>query len=207
MGMVSGSDLSDEQKAKIQEWADEGAALGEIQKRLGEEFELKLTFLDTRNETLHQGVSGISPDPDLRRELEGKLSVIVRKTEVVPAYLALSDETLQDPAKARTALVESGFDGAIVMRLLLADQQVHFSRPYYNDFWNYYGYAWPVVMGPTYSYTDTRIKLETLIYDLEKGDRIWAGISQTMNPSDVGDLLVQTAEAVRVDLQKEGLIE
>ena len=149
----------------------------------------------------------ISPDPDLRRELEGKLSVIVRKTEVVPAYLALSDETLQDPAKARTALVESGFDGAIVMRLLLADQQVHFSRPYYNDFWNYYGYAWPVVMGPTYSYTDTRIKLETLIYDLEKGDRIWAGISQTMNPSDVGDLLVQTAEAVRVDLQKEGLIE
>ena len=40
--------LSDEQKATLREWVAGGAELGEIQNRLKEEFDLSLTYLDTR---------------------------------------------------------------------------------------------------------------------------------------------------------------
>ncbi|CAN5416202.1 hypothetical protein BH23VER1_BH23VER1_28650 [soil metagenome] len=40
--------LSDEQKAIVRGWADEGATLNDIQKRLKDELGLNLTYLDTR---------------------------------------------------------------------------------------------------------------------------------------------------------------
>ena len=42
------SSLSDEQSAAVRQWAEEGADLAAIQKRLDEEFEVRLTFMDTR---------------------------------------------------------------------------------------------------------------------------------------------------------------
>jgi hypothetical protein len=56
--MASQSDLTDEQKASIRAWADEGESLGQIQARLREEFELEgLTFLDTRLLLADLGIS------------------------------------------------------------------------------------------------------------------------------------------------------
>ena len=40
--------LTDDQKAAISKWIEEGANLSEIQKRLKEEFQISLTYLDTR---------------------------------------------------------------------------------------------------------------------------------------------------------------
>ena len=46
--MISINDLSDEQKAAIAQWAEEGADLSDIQKRLKGELELNVTYMDTR---------------------------------------------------------------------------------------------------------------------------------------------------------------
>lgn len=40
--------LTGEQKAKVSEWVKEGLSLSQIQKKLTEEFDLKLTYMDTR---------------------------------------------------------------------------------------------------------------------------------------------------------------
>ena len=40
--------LSDEQKAAISEWIEKGAGLSEIQKRLKEEFQISITYLEAR---------------------------------------------------------------------------------------------------------------------------------------------------------------
>ena len=40
--------LTDEQKAAVAAWLDAGAGLSEVQKRLREEFQISLTYLDTR---------------------------------------------------------------------------------------------------------------------------------------------------------------
>lgn len=46
--MSTAKSLTDEQIATIQQWADDGAELSEIQQRLSAEFELKFTYLETR---------------------------------------------------------------------------------------------------------------------------------------------------------------
>ncbi len=40
--------LTDEQKAKVSTWIQEGAKLSEIQDRLGKEFDVRLTYMDAR---------------------------------------------------------------------------------------------------------------------------------------------------------------
>ena len=46
--MISINDLSDEQKVAIAQWAEEGADLSDIQKRLKGELKLNVTYMDTR---------------------------------------------------------------------------------------------------------------------------------------------------------------
>jgi len=149
----------------------------------------------------------VSRDPEVRRELEGELSVIVRRTNVVPAYLAVTDEMLLDVDRTRAALTESGYDGAVVVRFVSSSQSTMWISPYYDTFWNYYGYAWNTVMSPGYTITDTKVYLETRIYDLRSGRQVWAGISESFNPSDADDLLVRTAEAVGRELVRTGLVQ
>ncbi len=46
--MKSAKSLSDDQIKQIQAWADEGDGFSEIQKKLRDEFELRVTYLETR---------------------------------------------------------------------------------------------------------------------------------------------------------------
>jgi len=46
--MKSAKSLSDDQIKQIQAWADEGDGIPEIQKKLRDEFELRVTYLETR---------------------------------------------------------------------------------------------------------------------------------------------------------------
>lgn len=46
--MSTAKSLTDEQISTIRQWADDGAELSDIQKRLSEDFEIKFTYLETR---------------------------------------------------------------------------------------------------------------------------------------------------------------
>ena len=46
--MKSASDLTEDQKQTVREWAKDGASLQEIQKRLTEEFSISFTYMETR---------------------------------------------------------------------------------------------------------------------------------------------------------------
>ena len=54
--MISSSDLSEEQKAAMRQWVEEGADLSDIQKRLKGELELNVTYMDTRLLVLDLGI-------------------------------------------------------------------------------------------------------------------------------------------------------
>ncbi len=102
-------------------------------------------------------------DPDVRRTAEGKLTVLMKRTEGVPSWMAVSDETARDRAKAEAMLKSEGFDGAVVVRLVSATQSTTWVAPAYPDFWGYWGYAYPMVMSPGYLRTDTSFRVETRI--------------------------------------------
>jgi hypothetical protein len=65
--------LTEEQKAKLAQWVNEGANLGEVQKRLAAEFKISLTYMDTRfllddlNLTLKDAPKTVSATDDLTK--------------------------------------------------------------------------------------------------------------------------------------------
>ncbi len=79
--------LTDDQKAKVQEWVKQGAGLSEIQKKLNEEFQLALTFMDVRLLVLDLGI-----------EFKDKKSApAVPPIELDRQPQAPSDDILADP--------------------------------------------------------------------------------------------------------------
>jgi hypothetical protein len=65
------SSLTDEQSTAVRKWAEEGADLAAIQKRLDEEFEVRLTFMDTRFLIADLGIELVAeeePEPEPEAE-------------------------------------------------------------------------------------------------------------------------------------------
>ena len=60
--MFSVSQLSDDQKKQIATWAEAGAQLPDIQKKMQEEFDIQITYMDTRFLVLDLGVELIKDE-------------------------------------------------------------------------------------------------------------------------------------------------
>lgn len=67
--MSTAKSLSDDQIATIRSWAEAGDQLSDIQKRLGEELEIKVTYLETRFLLEDLGIELLSePEPEPEKE-------------------------------------------------------------------------------------------------------------------------------------------
>ena len=70
--------LTDEQKSAVTRWLEAGAGLSEVQKRLREEFQVSLTYLDTRLLVDDLKLTPKDPEPELPvEELSRALWLIV----------------------------------------------------------------------------------------------------------------------------------
>lgn len=122
--MISASQLSDEQTGQVRAWADEGAQLPDIQKKLQEEFGLSATYMDTRFLILDLGIElrkdeeeakPAEPDPLLDSEPEAPAaggSVSVTLDEVTRAGSAVSGRiTFSDGEKGLWMIDQMGRPG------------------------------------------------------------------------------------------------
>jgi len=55
--MFSAKQLTDEQKAALHSWAEQGASIAELQRRLKDEFGIGITYMDARFMVLDLGIS------------------------------------------------------------------------------------------------------------------------------------------------------
>jgi hypothetical protein len=78
--------------------------------------------------------------------------------------------------------------------------------PYYGGFYGFYGYGWGYAYSPGYLSTDTIVSVETNLYDLEEDELVWAGVTETFNPSAVNDMVNEIADAVTDNLRQRGLL-
>ena len=122
--MVSAKQLSEEQIGKIRVWAEEGAQLADIQKKLEEELQMSATYMDTRFLILDLGIElkvdapeeEVVPEvPEVPGELEagevgGSFSVTL--DEVVRAGAAVSGRiTFSDGEKGLWMIDQTGRPG------------------------------------------------------------------------------------------------
>jgi hypothetical protein len=156
----------------------------------------------------------MSQNEAARRAAEDALAreLTARGAEGIPMYTLVSDAE-PDEATARAAFEKEGIAGAVVLRPVSKDQEVvgtpSYTGPYYGGFWGgYYGYGWgsPWGAGGTDIRTNTIVTVETLVYSLKQNKLVWAGQSQTTNPSQVDSFVREIVNAAAKEMQTEGLI-
>jgi len=135
--------------------------------------------------------------------------------EGITAYSAIPEEVGQDAAKAKPYIAKTGASYALVIQVTGTSKEVS-STPtmgyggmyggrggFYGRGWGGYGWGWG---GGQEIRTDTLVGVETLLYDLGADKLVWAGQSETMNPSKAESFVRELIGAVGNELQKDGLV-
>ena len=162
------------------------------------------------------GAMVVHPNESTRRAAEDALAreITARGAQGEPTYPLVANTATKDQAAARAAIDKAGFAGLVVLRAVGRDKDVTYtpgmwsSQPMYGSFWGgYYGYGWGAVNSPGYLQTDTIVSVETLIYTLPADKLIWAGNSQTTNPSSVDSFVRELSGKVSTELRRAGLLK
>ncbi len=154
----------------------------------------------------------ISDDDSLRMSAEEALAgeLSKRGLQGEAAYRLVPKEELRDPQRAKGWFDRAAAAGVVALRLVDVDKEVSapeviWTSGPYPSFWNYYPYGWGNTFAIIPGRNDTKIKVETLIYDLP-GDRlIWAATSEMTNPKDVRGVVNDIVEATADEMRKRGL--
>ena len=156
----------------------------------------------------------VSPNEATRRGCEAALAAELSKRGLqgVPAYSIIPTSEIKDKDKAKARIEAAGAVAVVVMRATGTEQQVSasspmYASPYYGGFWGgYYGWGWGTVYSPGYLRTDTIVHIETLVYDLKQDKLVWAGQSQTTNPSQAESLIRELVDEAAKEMKKQGVI-
>jgi hypothetical protein len=62
-----------------------------------------------------------------------------------------------------------------------------------------------VTSDPGYTRVDRGVRVETSVYSNTKAKRLWSGVTRTLNPSDLPELIDEVAAAVGAELTAQGL--
>jgi len=154
-------------------------------------------------------VAGIAltADPTVRRIAEDEFVRAVGPAQGIAGYTLIPDEELRDRDKARARLEAAGVDGAVVYRLAAVEERERWVPPTtYGSMWGYWGWAGPMVYEPGYLTSDQYVQVETAAYSVSDARLVWAGRSETINPSSVEDLIGGVVRVSVEELRKEKLI-
>lgn len=130
----------------------------------------------------------------------------------VASYTLIPDAGASDEAKAKAQIEAAGATGVVVMRPVDSSKEIvatsTYMGPMYGPYWGgYYGYGWGGAYGGVDVRTNTIITVETLVYSIPQNKLIWAGQSNTTNPSKVDAFVKELATAARREMKKAGLLK
>lgn len=112
--MFSVSQLSDDQKIQIEAWAADGAQLPGIQKKIQEEFKIKITYMDTRFLVLDLGIELVKEEvveePAVAEEVKVAAGVVDATVDEIerPGALKSGSATFSDGEKAMWMIDQEG---------------------------------------------------------------------------------------------------
>jgi hypothetical protein len=106
-------------------------------------------------------------------------------------------------------------DHAIFMRVVDREKEISYipgtswyPGPYYDPFYSGFGGPFPPsYYDPGYYVVDTIVSVETLVYSVPDTKLLWAGLSKTMNPSEVDDFVKDLVSEAVHEMNKTGLVK
>ena len=157
-------------------------------------------------------------DENLRKMAENRVVQSLPKSANAMAGHQMELDPQLETEAIRKHLIQGGFDGALVSRLVSVDKsqaivpaQTYFmtdsvfwgAGPRYRNFYSYYPYAYT---SPTYTVENTRIIVETLLYRLPEGKPVWTAISESANPQTSLQIVDELIVQITKKLKEEGLL-
>ena len=133
-----------------------------------------------------------------------------RGAQGIPSYTLFPGSTV-DSVTARRVLSENQVAGLVIMSLTGVEKEVSSSPTYAGGYYGhpYYGSAyggWGGVYATSSIQTDTKVNIETRVYDLGQNVMVWAGTSETWNPARSDDVIRELASAISKEMQRAKLI-
>ena len=138
-----------------------------------------------------------------------------RGAQGIPSYTLFPSNIGVDTAAARKIAESNQIAGIVMMRLTGKEQEVsssptyaggYYGSPYYGSAWGAWGYGWGTPYMTESVRTDTKILVETKVYSLEQNLLVWAGTSETWNPTRSDDVIRELSAAVSKEMQRARLI-
>jgi len=157
----------------------------------------------------------IRKDNMSRQDAEYALAgaLVARGMQGVAVYTIVPENEMRDRELVKARLAEAGIVAVVVMREIDQSSAVTESPAYfyatasYNTFWGYYDSSWTYLYSPSYLNIDRIVSVETLVYDLRRDKLVWAGTSETFNPSQTEAFVEDLADSAAEQLKKDGLIQ
>ena len=128
----------------------------------------------------------------------------------MPGYAILADDDQKDLNNVREKLKAKGIDGLISMKITddhtesVYGPDVTGDLSFYN---NYYDRAGAIPADPVFAETEVVLGIETDIYTVADGKRLWSSTSDTFDPKNIRTALTEVAKVVKDELYKEKSIE
>lgn len=116
-GMFSASKLSQDQKDALHRWAAEGATMSDLQRRLKEDFEIAVTYMDTRFLVLDLGIElreepkPVEKVPEVVEKVATGEVTVTMDSLALPGSLVSGKVTFSDGETAIWMLDQTGRPG------------------------------------------------------------------------------------------------
>jgi len=150
----------------------------------------------------------VAKDQVARRSGEQRLCERIRRVPCTPAYDVVPDADRGNVEEIARKVDAAGFDGAVVLRY--AGQRIEQTYvpppPPAGPLWGYYGAGWGMAYDPGYIQQDQLVSIETTVYSVPDRKLLWAGTTESVNPSDVRRTVDEIVDAVAAEMRKAGLI-
>ncbi|MBP6672434.1 MAG: hypothetical protein KA247_04765 [Bacteroidetes bacterium] len=145
------------------------------------------------------------------RLVEDQICLQLKHAESVPSYTLFDQNDPGSKETVKAKLAEMGFDGAIVFRVVNAEQRETYTPgiypDYYNSFYGYYNYNWDYLYAPGTRYlVHNIVNAEIKIYSVKEDKLIWTAETASVDPADIENEILDLSISVRRQLVRDGLI-
>lgn len=164
-------------------------------------------------------VVGIIKDDIKRRSFEQEFARLITTSDRkgIASYTVMPDLKSADQKEEIRAIVnKTGADGVLVVTYQGVSKEQRDVPPTVDyvptagfgyGMYGYYGMRHTTVYTPGYTVTDSIVRLDIKVFAVADEKMIWAGKTESFNPSSAQTVISELAKLVITDMKKSGIVK
>lgn len=165
-------------------------------------------------------IAALTGNTILKSMLEDKMAKALEKQVLVLKSIDEFPPTVSNTDSSKAGIMKKmknrNSDAVLTISILKRETETRYLREgrpyepygyiYYNDFWGYYDYRYPLVYSEGYYIQDNVYYIETNLYDTETKKLIWSAQSKTYSPDNLEPFAKEFAGVIASKLKSDGVL-